>query len=90
MEDRNSLGEALETLADTLADRVAARLAALEPPPSEPQQWFSVASAAVAYAVTEQAIRSAIKSGALRAHKRGKRSLALHRDDLDAWMGPAA
>jgi excisionase family DNA binding protein len=89
VDEEISLAEALGALV-TLA-KIAPRLAALieQPVRAERQEWYSVKQAAVYCGVTEDAIRSAIKSDALRAHRRGERSLALHRDDLDRWMGAA-
>jgi len=57
---------------------------------SERQEWFTVAQAASYCGVTQQAIRAALKNEQLRKHTRGERSIALHVDDLDAWMGAAA
>jgi excisionase family DNA binding protein len=75
----------LEALAQRVAELVLAGLPDLQPQ-AEPQQWFSVAQAAVYCGVSEDAIRAATKSKQLRKHTRGKVSIALHRADLDRWM----
>jgi excisionase family DNA binding protein len=71
--------------------RILPRLVALieQPVQTERQEWFTAKQAAVYCGVSEHALRSAIKSGRLRKHTRGERSIALHRDDLDRWMGAA-
>ena len=73
----------IEAVARRTADFVLAELPKAEP--VEPQQWFTVAQAAIYCGVSQDAIRSAIKTGALRKHTRGERSVALSRADLDAW-----
>jgi excisionase family DNA binding protein len=72
-----------------IADRVAERLKPVleRPTQAERQQWFDVKGAAVYCGVSDDALRNAVKNGALRRHIRGERSVALHRDDLDRWMG---
>jgi excisionase family DNA binding protein len=82
---REAAGNAFEALAQRVAELVLA--GSPQPAPAERQEWYSVKQAAVYCGVTEDAIRAAVKSGALRAHRRGQRSIALHRDDLDRWMG---
>jgi excisionase family DNA binding protein len=54
------------------------------------QSWYTAKEAAVYAGVSEESIRAAIKTGALRAHKRGERSVALRREDLDDWLGASA
>jgi hypothetical protein len=72
-----------------LAERVAERLKPVleRPTQAERQEWFDVKGAATFCGVSDDSIRNAVKTGALRKHTRGERSVALHRDDLDRWMG---
>jgi excisionase family DNA binding protein len=72
-----------------IADRVVERLKPVleQPAQAERQQWFDVKGAAKFCGVSDQSVRNAVKTGVLRKHTRGERSVALHRDDLDRWMG---
>jgi excisionase family DNA binding protein len=54
---------------------------------AEQQRYFNVKQAAEYTGLSEDTLRSAIKTGVLPVHKRGDRSLVLYREELDAYMG---
>jgi hypothetical protein len=78
-----------EVFLAALADRVAERLKPMleRPAQAERQEWFDIRGAAKFCGVSDDSIRNAVKTKALRKHTRGKRSIALHRADLERWMG---
>jgi excisionase family DNA binding protein len=76
---------------DELLNELAARIAARIDMPREPESpWAQLETAATYMDTSVEALRSAVKRGAIPSHRNGNGRIVFNRAELDAWMSAGA